>query len=182
MLMRFLPVCRPSFLSLTSGILLLLGVGASSCQSTKVAYQFRPAAAPPIAAQVQQPGVQPTPAVSYQPVLPPATGAVATPAPTPVRVRRLARLQRQVASVVAAAPRSVVRLRQESATQKVRRHQVRPHSTTEVGLGTTVLGVLGLVVLPISLIGLLIWGGPVWAILAGLSALAILVAYLDPFG
>ncbi|GAB3230694.1 hypothetical protein GCM10027346_16550 [Hymenobacter seoulensis] len=48
-------------------------------------------------------------------------------------------------------------------------------------MGTTVLGVLGLVVLPVSLIGLLIWGGPVWAVLAGLSAIAILVAYLDPF-
>ena len=54
-------------------------------------------------------------------------------------------------------------------------------ATAEVGLGTTVLGVLGLIVGPISLIGLLIWGGPVWAVLLGLSALAVLVAYLDPF-
>ncbi|UOG74956.1 hypothetical protein MTX78_22925 [Hymenobacter tibetensis] len=180
--MRFLPVCRPSFLSLTSGILLLLGVGTSSCQSTKVAYQFRPAAASSTAARVPKPKAQPAPAVFAQPVSTPAP-VVATPS-TPVRIpaRRLARLQRQVASAVAVAPKAVVRLRQESATQKVQRHQARPHSTTEVGLGTTVLGVLGLVVLPISLIGLLIWGGPVWAILAGLSALAILVAYLDPFG
>lgn len=57
-----------------------------------------------------------------------------------------------------------------------------PQRPAEVGLGTTVLGVLGLVVLPISLVGLLIWGGPVWAVLAGLSALAVLIAYLDPFG
>ncbi|WP_139252092.1 hypothetical protein [Hymenobacter psychrotolerans] len=57
-----------------------------------------------------------------------------------------------------------------------------PQRPTEVGLGTTVLGVLGLVVLPIALLGLLIWGGPVWAVLAGLSALAVLIAYLDPFG
>ena len=59
----------------------------------------------------------------------------------------------------------------------------RPHTTAEVGLGTTVLGVLGLVVLPIALIGLLLSGGGlVWGIVAGLAALAVLVAYLDPFG
>ncbi|UOR04659.1 hypothetical protein MUN82_17125 [Hymenobacter aerilatus] len=54
-------------------------------------------------------------------------------------------------------------------------------NTTEVGLGTTVLGVLGLIVAPIALIGLLIWGGAVWAVLLGLAALAVLIAYLDPF-
>ena len=58
----------------------------------------------------------------------------------------------------------------------------RPHATAEVGLGTTVLGVLGLVVLPIALIGLLLGGGLVWGVLAGLAALAVLVAYIDPFG
>jgi hypothetical protein len=61
-------------------------------------------------------------------------------------------------------------------------HVAQPQQPTEVGLGTTVFGVLGLIALPISLLGLLIWGGPVWAILAGLAALAILIAYLDPFG
>ena len=59
----------------------------------------------------------------------------------------------------------------------------RAHATAEVGLGTTVLGVLGLVVLPIALIGLLLSGGGlVWGLVAGLAALAVLVAYLDPFG
>ena len=59
----------------------------------------------------------------------------------------------------------------------------RPHATAEAGLGTTVLGVLGLVVLPIALIGLLLSGGGlVWGIVAGAAALAVLVAYLDPFG
>ncbi|MDO7845098.1 hypothetical protein Q5H92_01930 [Hymenobacter sp. M29] len=59
----------------------------------------------------------------------------------------------------------------------------RPHATAEAGLGTTVLGVLGLVVLPIALVGLLLSGGGlVWGILAGLAALAVLVAYIDPFG
>ena len=59
----------------------------------------------------------------------------------------------------------------------------RPRAMAEVGLGTTVLGVLGLVVLPIALLGLLLSGGGlVWGILAGLAAVAVLVAYLDPFG
>ena len=59
----------------------------------------------------------------------------------------------------------------------------RPHATAEAGLGTTVLGVLGLVVLPIALIGLAISGGGlVWGIVAGAAALAVLVAYIDPFG
>ena len=59
----------------------------------------------------------------------------------------------------------------------------RPHAAAEAGLGTTVLGVLGLVVLPIALLGLLLSGGGlVWGVVAGLAALAVLVAYLDPFG
>ena len=57
----------------------------------------------------------------------------------------------------------------------------RPRASAEAGLGTTVLGVLGLVVLPIALLGLaLSGGGLVWAIVAGAAAVAVLVAYLDP--
>ena len=59
----------------------------------------------------------------------------------------------------------------------------RPQAPAEVGLGTTVLGVLGLVALPIALLGLLLSGGGlVWGIVAGAAALAVLVAKLDPFG
>jgi len=72
------------------------------------------------------------------------------------------------------------------ATQKTshRRPFVRrAQAPAEAGLGTTVLGVLGLVVLPIALVGLLLSGGGlVWGVLAGAAALAVLVAYLDPFG
>ena len=50
-------------------------------------------------------------------------------------------------------------------------------------VGTTVLGVLGLVKLPIARIGLVLGGGGlVWAIVAAAAALAVLVAYLDPVG
>ncbi len=59
----------------------------------------------------------------------------------------------------------------------------RPQGIAEAGLGTTVFGILGLVTLPIALLGLLLSGGGlVWGIVAGAAALAILVAYLDPFG
>lgn len=59
----------------------------------------------------------------------------------------------------------------------------RAQAPAEAGLGTTVLGILGLITLPIALLGLLLSGGGlVWGILAGAAALAILVAWLDPFG
>ncbi|MFD2721049.1 hypothetical protein ACFST9_20180 [Hymenobacter monticola] len=59
----------------------------------------------------------------------------------------------------------------------------RPHATAEAGLGTTVLGVLGLIMLPIAALGLILSGGALgWIIVGGLAALAVLVAYIDPFG
>jgi hypothetical protein len=59
----------------------------------------------------------------------------------------------------------------------------RPHATAEAGLGTTVLGVLGLIALPIAALGLILSGGALgWIIVGGLAALAVLVAYIDPFG
>ena len=59
----------------------------------------------------------------------------------------------------------------------------RAQAPAEAGLGTTVFGILGLITLPIALLGLLLSGGGlVWGIVAGAAALAILVAWLDPFG
>lgn len=87
-------------------------------------------------------------------------------------------MRQAIAQVAAKAPQQSFSGRSSAQSTK---HIAKPRHTTEVGLGTTVLGVLGLVVLPIALVGLLIWGGPVWAVLGGLAALAILIAYLDPF-
>jgi hypothetical protein len=71
----------------------------------------------------------------------------------------------------------------EAPASRARHFLTRPHATAERGLGTTVLGVLGLIALPVALIGLLLSGGGlVWAIIAGAAAVAVLVAYLDPFG
>ncbi|RIY12972.1 hypothetical protein D0T11_04385 [Hymenobacter rubripertinctus] len=84
-------------------------------------------------------------------------------------------LRQAVARATTAGPR------QQAALRPVRHAASGGQAAQEVGLGTTVLGVLGLVVGPVALLGLLIWGGPVWATLAALAALAVLVAYLDPF-
>jgi hypothetical protein len=68
-------------------------------------------------------------------------------------------------------------------TQQRRALLQRPHATAEAGLGTTVLGVLGLITLPIAALGLILSGGALgWIIVGGLAALAVLVAYIDPFG
>jgi hypothetical protein len=166
-------------LSLAVTVLLL----AASCHSTQVAYQFRPAPSHPAATTVTTDSVAvlaPVTAVAAVPITMVATVTASQPAQAALPpTRQLRQLRRVVAHNLGQQLTKATTSR--SAAQHT--HQVaRPHQTAEVGLGTTVLGVLGLIVLPISLIGLLIWGGPVWAILAGLSALAILIAYLDPFG
>ncbi|TGD77921.1 hypothetical protein [Hymenobacter wooponensis] len=168
-------------LSFYLSLALMLLTLASGCRSGQSAFQFRPA--PTVAARpVPAPVVDAVPVVVAE--VPAPAKPVAAPQavePAPLRPRHLRQqLRRAVAQAV--APRQLLKpLLAKPAAQGVRR-AAGPRHTAEVGLGTTVLGVLGLVVLPISLIGLLIWGGPVWAILAGLAALAVLVAYLDPFG
>ncbi|MBC6700019.1 hypothetical protein [Hymenobacter sp. BT190] len=167
--------------------LLVLGAMAS-CSSSQLAYQFRPAPS----GQVQQP-VAATPA-EHAAVQPAAAPSAAQPTLVQIRKQQkhvlskaqVRRLERPVAALVRAT------LPATSATQAATKPRISapvkvrqafaPQQPAEVGLGTTVLGVLGLIVLPLSLLGLLIWGGPVWLVLAGLSALAVLIAYLDPFG
>ncbi|SDY37801.1 hypothetical protein [Hymenobacter psychrophilus] len=162
-------------------------VAATGCRSTQSAYQFRPG---PTVASAPQPTApaQPLPAVAPVPVAVAATPGPLSPLPLqplqplqplrrstrPAALAVPSRLAQQLSSPVRKAYAAVARPARRGATDGAQ-------ATAEVGLGTTVLGVLGLIVGPISLIGLLIWGGPVWAILLGLSALAVLVAYLDPF-
>ncbi|MGY3090798.1 hypothetical protein ACVWYF_003859 [Hymenobacter sp. UYAg731] len=178
-------VTRPRlFHSRLLALLVVAGGLASGCQSSRPSFSFQPmpgrvrtvqaagttraapkAAATPIAVAPTKPAAQP---VIASPV---ARGhRRALPQPEPV-----------VASTAntAIAPLPIVRL----ATAHRRTLLARAHATAEAGLGTTVLGVLGLVVLPIALLGLLLSGGGlVWGIVAGAAALAVLVAYIDPFG
>jgi hypothetical protein len=174
------PARRARFFSGYS--LLLIVLLAASCRSSQSAYQFRPAPAAqrPMTAEAR-PAITP-PEASSQVIA--TAEPVAERRPTtrqqtkrkPQLVRQ--QLRRAVAQVgLAQTPR----LRAGKSAGQAARSTAGPRHITEVGLGTTVLGVLGLVVLPLSLIGLLIWGGPVWAVLAGLAALAVLIAYLDPF-
>ncbi|OGX86192.1 hypothetical protein BEN47_01130 [Hymenobacter lapidarius] len=150
---------------------------ASGCQSSRPGFSFQPApgrmrlalAAVPVA--VEEPVAAAKAALVAVPVQP-RVG---------VRPRKQLRQLRTPAPAVAVAP-----VLAEVATSKAVPHRrallQRPQTTAEAGLGTTVLGVLGLIMLPIALVGLLLSGGLVWGIVAGLAALAVLVAYLDPFG
>ena len=157
--------------------LLVLSV-AASCSGSRAAYQFRPAA--PAAAQ--RTVVTRDSAASAVAAAPVSAAEISTPALQPHRQEGNRKTQRVVTQLVKQA-----KAQHNQLVAKPTKHQEAAKASSaqrpaEVGLGTTVLGVLGLVVLPISLLGLLIWGGPVWAVLAGLAALAVLVAYLDPFG
>ncbi|AHJ99795.1 hypothetical protein [Hymenobacter swuensis] len=160
-------------------LVMLLLLLVTSCRSSQSAYQFRPAAQPVtvrVAAAAAEADAEQTAA--------PVTAAVAPAKLKPLRQQTLKTRQVRRQLLQAAAYTVVPQVKDratKSSAQRVRR-AAGPKQTSEVGLGTTVLGVLGLVVLPVALLGLLIWGGPVWAILAGLAALAVLVAYLDPFG
>ncbi|WP_426489765.1 hypothetical protein [Hymenobacter sp. 102] len=162
--------------------LLLLVLLAAGCRSSQSAYQFRPAPAAqqPMTAEarpvITPPGASPRIIATAEPV---AERQPAIQQRTKPKPRQLRQQLRQAVAQVGAA--QVPRLRAGKSAGQAARRAAGPRHTAEVGLGTTVLGVLGLVVLPLSLIGLLIWGGPVWAVLAGLAALAVLIAYLDPF-
>ncbi|MBT2556485.1 hypothetical protein J7E24_01665 [Hymenobacter sp. ISL-91] len=157
---------------------------AGGCRSGQSAYQFRPG---PAVAHAPRPtaATQPPPAVAPVPAAAKVEAPVARPS-VAVRLVRRAPAHRSPVPPKHLAKRlpQMGRLAYGAALQPVRRRAGTTdgvQAVAEVGLGTTVLGVLGLVVGPISLIGLLIWGGPVWAVLLGLSALAVLVAYIDPF-
>jgi hypothetical protein len=159
-------------------LLVVAGGLASSCQSSRPSFSFQPmsgravksaeatAAAPVIA---PEPAARPITVSQTKPVAyPPASSTVAQQQPKLVEI-----LTEKNISLPTVRP---------AATHR-RQLLARPHATAEAGLGTTVLGVLGLVVLPIALLGLLLSGGGlVWGIVAGAAALAVLVAWLDPFG
>ena len=172
---------RPRLLHSNLLALLVIFAGlASGCQSSRPSFSFQPA--PNRAQLMTAPTRVATTEDSAAATVTPATFAAQPMAQTQVRARVRPRARPAVASSM--KPATIVRTPMERPAASHRRALLhRPHTTAEVGLGTTVLGVLGLIVLPIALIGLLLSGGGlVWGIVAGLAALAVLVAYLDPFG
>ena len=165
-------------------LLVVFGGLASGCQSSRPSFSFRPE--PGRARAVEAAGATaaaPESAAIATASTPtkPATQSVVTP---PVTRKQRRPLRQPKLAVVSTENATAA---QPFISHPAARHRRallrRPHATAEAGLGTTVLGVLGLVVLPIALIGLLLSGGGlVWGIVAGAAALAVLVAYLDPFG
>ena len=176
--MPFFPLSRLS----NYRLLVVLGIFASlasGCQSSRPSFSFRPGPR-------QQHEVSTTTAAAPKADAVPVEGAPVAPAASPSDLPPVARQQRRPSQLglAALATEKVVR---RSIVRPHAPHQrpllARPHATAEAGLGTTVLGVLGLVVLPIALLGLLLSGGGlVWGIVAAAAVLAVLVAYLDPFG
>jgi len=170
------------FLLFRSRLLALLMAStalASSCQSSRASFSFQ--AAPHQATHV--------PARSLTTATTDSVAASAVAAPTPpvalptvrAQVRRQGPRVRRARTIANRPTAFIQTLAGHPAPPRPWLH--RPKATAEAGLGTTVLGVLGLVLLPVALVGLaLSSGGLVWGIVAGAAALAVLVAYLDPFG
>ena len=180
--MLFATPPRPRLCHLALLALLLVAGGlASSCQSSRPSFSFQPG-----------PGLQPRHEASSRapapnaPAAPSTAAAQAEPAAPsnspPAAPNRRRNQSRHRLAAIAAIP-GAARPAARPAAPHRRTLLARPHAAAEAGLGTTVLGVLGLVVLPIALLGLLLSGGGlVWGVVAGAAALAVLVAYLDPFG
>ena len=183
--MPFLTLPRLFNLRLLAVLMVAAGL-ASGCQSSRPSFSFQPIprqarAVKAAGATASTPEAAATPVPTALPK-PAAQAAISTPG---------ARKQRHplpppppepvVTSTATATIAPLPMARPTALHQRPLLH--RSHSTAEAGLGTTVLGVLGLVVLPIALLGLLLSGGGlVWGIVAAAAALAVLVAYLDPFG
>lgn len=172
---------RPQLRQLLQCVVVLMGaLVLAGCASTRSAYRFQPATQGSFSIDTPAVVSSSTTVLGSQGLA--STACANLSQPTPIRQPR--RRVAQVAHQQIVAVRQVLNKRPtfaHSAAQAVKKHQAKPTQAKEVGLGTTVLGVLGLVVFPLSLIGLLIWGGPVWAVLAALAALAVLIAWLDPF-
>ena len=181
--MPFLTLPRLFNLRLLTVLVVAAGL-ASGCQSSRPGFSFQPmpgqaravkaagaTASTPEAAATPVPTALPKPAAQAV-ISTPGARKQRPPLPPPEPV---------VASTTTATIAPLPMARPAALHRRPLLH--RSHSTAEAGLGTTVLGVLGLVVLPIALLGLLLSGGGlVWGIVAGAAALAVLVAYLDPFG
>ena len=160
---------------------LCLGCLGTSCQSVRMGYAWqlipsttaRPADLAPYTPTTANTAPQPATAMARTaPVM----------ATTPRARRTFQASQQHRRHVGTQRQQAIVSRRPHILTRVPARLRVAPQAPAETGLGTTVFGILGLLALPIGLIGLALGGGLVWAIIAGAGALAVLVAWLDPFG
>ena len=171
---------RPRLLHSNLLALLVIFAGlASGCQSSRPSFSFQPA---PGRMRAVPETITPPDSLTTRATLAPVASVMLAGSRAPRQARTQVRAVPMVETPTAIASTDKSTAKRPMATRR-RALLTRPHATAEVGLGTTVLGVLGLVVLPIALIGLLLSGGGlIWGIVAGAAALAVLVAYLDPFG
>ena len=160
------------------GLLALFFSGlGTSCQTAKEAYSFQPmphsvVAAQPVPRQGGPPPSEAAPAAAAEQVAP---GKLPVGPPKPQHRRGLRQNPRPVASVFTRGG-AVATLRHPW------RHQPRqsPQAPAEQGLGLTVLGLLGMVAVVVGLVGVVVGGGAAWAIIAGVGAVVVLLAYLIP--
>lgn len=160
------------------GLLALLFSGlGTGCQTAKEAYSFQPmphpvAAAPPAVRDRAQPASE---AVPTTVVAQAAAGRVAA---APPKRRHFLQLRRHAppGAAVFTSSGAVATLRHRA--RQLRRQS--PQAPTEQGLGLAASGILGMLAVVVGLIGVAVGGGLAWAIIAGLGALAVLLAYLIP--
>jgi hypothetical protein len=160
-------------------VLVLLGGGLlDSCQSSRPSFSFEPA--PRATAVVETPVLISAPPSAQAP---PETSVRGLAGPLGVKSSahgsHLAR--KQMGVIIPRRPAQWTRLARFSPNPGPRLG-ARPQPAAEAGLGTTVIGILGLLIIPVGLIGLALGGGLVWGLVAAAGAAAVLVAYLDPFG
>ncbi|MBH8568282.1 hypothetical protein KB206_05270 [Microvirga sp. STS02] len=165
-------------------LLVVAGGLASGCQSSRPSFSFQP-----MPGRVRE--VKPAAATAATQESAPVPAATSTAqqdvqaATSPLIARKQSHALRHSAPVLASTQTAVASPLPVMRRTALHRRPLlaRPRATAEAGLGTTVLGVLGLVVLPIAAVGLILSGGGLgWIIVGGLAALAVVVAYLDPFG
>ena len=155
--------------------LCISGLG-TGCQTAKEAYSFQPI--PHSAAVV----VQPAEVEHVQKLnqAAPATAEQVVPASRAVRQLKGRRPLAFRPPSQPVASRSTPRAAVVALRQQFRQRRQSPQAPAEQGLGLTVLGLLGMVAVVVGLVGVVVGGGAAWAIIAGVGAVAVLLAYLIP--
>ncbi|WP_375418870.1 hypothetical protein [uncultured Hymenobacter sp.] len=167
-------------------LLLLLLLTGAGCQSARTAFEFQPPTSVPPAASVPA-GAAPRSAHSQPDGSVLSSPALARLAPRPAG-RPQFQLRRRVAALVA-QPVSSLRHNQKhkqltaSLRPRPTRHHANPApaAVAENGLGTTFIGILGIVLLAVGLVGLLLAGWGVFGWLAVAGAVGLLISILAPY-
>ncbi|WP_345050966.1 hypothetical protein [Hymenobacter glaciei] len=180
-------------------VLMVFAGLASGCQSSRPSFSFQPivlratAPASPTmagrAATVEMPAAPLAATTTLAPAAPvaevvgmplPAGPAAKSQVPAAAR-QQFAQPQLLAAATAQTATTPPAKVRASLFRQRPLLH--RAHAPASQGLGLTVLGILGMVVLVVALVGLAISGGGVgWIITAAIAAGVVLLAYLDPGG